>query len=400
MGHPDQEIVTPTVLHIVYDLIRGGSEGQCALTAIHLARRGWSQRVAVFRRRGYFLEEVERHCGRVHEIRIRHLLASGTWKEVRRLAAWLRESDVEIVHAWDMDAAIFGGLAARLAGVPFVTSHRDTGDIYPWYKLLLRYLVDRNAAAVTANCEAARDAIRWKRRVGERIHVIPNIFDVEEFDAQSREIFSRRECIPRGWNAVVVSRLDPEKDVECAVEALGRFYAIPAGRGQRLALSPRVNLLVAGEGPQRSRLMTKAREWAVTEHLVLLGEVHDVPALLKEAQAGVLLPRANEGLSNSIIEYMAARLPVVASDCGGNRELVQHGETGWLVPPRAPGAAYHFLKLLYTNRELARRMGERGRSRLARFHPENVVPLFERLYRSAARPAEGGKREEPALSSG
>ena len=384
MGNPDQEIVRPTVLHIVYDLIRGGSEGQCALTAIHLARRGWRQRVAVFRRRGFFLEEVGRHCGPVHEIRIRHLISAETWKEVRRLAVWLRDSGVEIVHAWDMDAAIFGGLAARIAGIPFVTSHRDTGDIYPWYKLLLRAIVDRLASQVIANCQAAGKAVKWRRWLRRDVEVIPNLFDLDRFDVESQEIFSRVELIPRGWNAVVVSRLDPEKDVVCAVEAVGRFYVYGSRHDAGSRQSEKVHLLVAGDGPERQALKAAAARWAISDKVVFLGDVPDVPALLKHASVGLLLPQRNEGLANAILEYMAAGLPVIATQCGGNPELVEDGVTGWLVPPRSPAAVSYLMTRLQEDADLAVRMGQAARERVRKFLPERVLPRLERLYRSIA----------------
>lgn len=384
MSRPEQQGGRAALLHVVYDLIRGGSEGQCALTALHLARRGWSQRVAVFRRRGFFLEEVERHCGPVHEIRIRHLVASETWKEVRRLAAFLRDTGVGIVHAWDMDAVIFGGLAARIAGIPFVSSHRDTGEIYPWYKQVLRALVDRLASRVIANCQAAAASVRWRRWLHRDVEVVPNLLDLDRFDTESLEIFSRAESVPRGWNAVVVSRLDPEKDIVCAVEAVGRFYVGDGGKAVAPGRGPKVNLVVAGAGPEREALRAAAARWAIGDKVVLLGDVPDVPALLKHARVGLLLPQSNEGLSNAILEYMAAGLPVIATQCGGNSELVEHGVTGWLVPPRSPAAVSHFMARLLEDPDLAARMGQAARGQAEKFRPDIILPRLETLYCSIA----------------
>ena len=82
--------VSPRIAHLVFDLIRGGTEGQCARVAMGLALRGGTHRVAVFHRRGFFLEAVEAACGPVHEVAIRRLVRPATVREVLRLAQWLR----------------------------------------------------------------------------------------------------------------------------------------------------------------------------------------------------------------------------------------------------------------------------------------------------------------------
>lgn len=370
------------VLHIVYNLIRGGSEGQCARVVLELARRGWQQEVAVFRREGFFLEEVERVCGPVYRLPIRSFREGSTWRAVRSLAVHIRESGVGVVHAWDMDAAIFGGLGAMLARVPFFTSHRDTGEIYPWYKLILRAFIDRLASVVTANCHAAAESIRWRKWLKREVVVIPNIFDLSGFDVEAREIFSRQEMVPRGWNAVCVSRLDPEKDIACAIEAVGRHWVTEAGKTEN-EKGTGINLVIAGDGRLRPDLENLAAQWSLNGRVVFLGEITDVPALLKHCMAGLMLPRSNEGLSNAIMEYMAAGLPVIATDCGGNAQLVEHGVNGWLVPPRAPGVVYRYLEHLYRNREAATAMGQSGRKKVQAFVPEKIIPRFEALYREA-----------------
>ena len=150
---------SPRVVHLAFDLIRGGTEGQCARVAMGLAKRGLPHRVAAFHRRGFFLEAVEAACGPVHEVRIRHLVRPSTLVEILRLAQWLRREKADILHAWDADAAIFSQSAARWAGVKLVTSRRDLGQIYPPHKLALMRRADAMAARVVANDEAVKEHI-------------------------------------------------------------------------------------------------------------------------------------------------------------------------------------------------------------------------------------------------
>ena len=122
------------VLHIVYDLIRGGTEGQCARTAMACRKLGHDHRVAVFSRSGYFLPQIEEACGPVYEIEIRRMLSLQTLREVLHLRDFMRTEKFDLIHTWDMDAGIFGALAAHLAGVPYITSRRNLAEVMPAYK--------------------------------------------------------------------------------------------------------------------------------------------------------------------------------------------------------------------------------------------------------------------------
>lgn len=362
----------PKIAHLVYDLIRGGTEGQCARIAMGLARQGLPHRVAVFHRRGFFLEAVEAACGPVRELPIRHLARLATVREVIRFADWLRRERVDILHAWDADAAIFGQFAAAWAGVKFVTSRRDLGQIYPGHKRILMRRADRVAVRVVANAEAVRDHFLSQGWPSEKFEVLPNLLDLEERDRLATLPCSCADRLPPGRRLVVVNRLDPEKNTGLLIEAL------PLVRKQ----IPDAALVVAGEGREMPSLRAKAAALDMAEAVCFLGEVMDIPALLGLCQAGALVPKSNEGLSNTLLEYMAARLPTLATDCGGNRELVRDGETGRLVPRESSAAevAETWISLL-SDCEAAAAMGRRGRELVERHHaPAVVLDGFRRLY--------------------
>lgn len=366
----------PKVVHLVYDLIRGGTEGQCARVAMGLARQGLSHRVAVFHRRGYFVEAVEAACGPVREVAIRHLARPSTVREVACLARWLREEQVDILHAWDADAAIFGQFAAQLAGVKFVASRRDLGQIYPWHKMVLMRRADRAAVRVVANAEAVRTHFIAQRVPAGKIEVLPNLMDLEDLDAQALRPFSQAGRLPPGRRLAVVNRLDPEKNTGLLIEALALVRKT----------IPDAVLVVAGDGREKTALQSKAVALGVRAAVCFLGEITEVPALLRLCEAGALIPNRNEGMSNTILEYMAAGLPVLATDCGGNRELVRNGETGRLVPATASaaGVAEAWISLLRNCADAAQ-MGARSRAYVERRHvPAIVLEKFRRLYGQVA----------------
>ncbi len=362
----------PRVLHLVCNLIRGGTEGQCARVALGLAALGMPNRVGVSRREGYFLDAVEQVCGPVHVMDIHHMIRWHTVQEVRRLAAFMRAERFDLIHAWDADAAIFGALAARWAGVPLITSRRDLGEIYAPRKLRLMEWADRQAVAVVVNARAIGEVVE-KKIPKQRIVLLPNILDVEELDRLAERPFPRADRLGPGRWIVQVARLDPEKDVGTLLRAAALV----------VEQVPEVRVALAGDGVERPKLKALASELGLGDRVVFLGEVNEVPALLRHMEIAVLCPKANEGLSNSILEYQAAALPVVATDCGGNRELVQEGVTGHVVDPGDHAALADRLISLLRDPERARSWGRAARRQVEQVHrPETVCRQFAGLYRS------------------
>lgn len=363
----------PSVLHICWNLIRGGTEGQCARTAMGLRSRGWESRVAVFRREGFFLDQVDEHCGEVFEIGIQKFIRLETWRRIQRLSSWMKKEQFSLVHTWDADAAIFGTLAARRAGIPFITSRRDLGAIYPFHKDLLLRRADRHARAVVVNAGRIKAFVRSEGVPDERIRHIPNILDLDDFDREAAVSNDWKKRLPAGPKVVMVSRLDPEKDTASVLTAFARS-----------ADSCRdAHLVLAGDGVERMRLEQLAEQVGIRGRVVFLGEVEDVPSLLAECDVGILLPKGNEGLSNTILEYLAAGLPVIATDCGGNTELVKQDVNGFIAGVGDAEGAAACLQRLLRDAALRESMGRAGRKRVTEgFAPAQVLPKFEELYRS------------------
>lgn len=359
------------VLHLVWNLIRGGTEGQCARVAMELARRGDTHRVAVFRREGFFLEVVERQCGPVLDVGITSMASWNTLMAIRRMAAWVRRERIDVVHAWDADAAIFGQFIAAWGGAPLITSRRDLGQIYPPHKQWLMRRADRKAAAIVANAQAIVEEFARQGTAREKFTVIGNILDLEETVRLREKEFSRVADLPPGERIVMVARLDPEKDVPTFILA-----------AERVAREvPSASFVVAGDGVEKERLMALAIERGLAKRMVFLGDVREVPAMLRHAAIGVLTPSRNEGLSNTILEYMAAGLPVVATECGGNRELVQPPRGGMIAPAGDHDQlARHLIALLW-HPEQGRAMGEHNHQRIAaEFQPGMIGDRFAGLY--------------------
>jgi glycosyltransferase involved in cell wall biosynthesis len=183
----------------------------------------------------------------------------------------------------------------------------------------------RHATAVAAVSPHSAETLIGTFGVrADRVHVIPNGRDAQAFppasDAQRAAAREDLGLRPEGPVAAYVGALSPEKHVDVAIHAL--------------ATLPDLRLVVAGDGPQRSKLQSLARAIA-PDRVIFLGST-DEPARVLAAADLVVLTSASEGVPGLLIEAGLAGLPAVATDVGFVRDLIRDGETGLLVPPGAP----------------------------------------------------------------
>jgi sugar transferase (PEP-CTERM/EpsH1 system associated) len=288
-----------------------------------------------------------------------------------RLARVLRSLRPDVVHTrnWSgMDAVI----AARLAGIRNVVHGEhgwgveDPEGLNP-KRLRVRRFLDRWVREYTC---VARAMVPWLQdTVGVRRPVtqIYNGIDTERFrpgpeGARSRDEFG----IPADAFVVgVVGRLDPIKDHPTL------FAAFDALRGS----VPSARLLVVGDGPERGRL-----EALAGEGVLFAGDRRDVPELMRAMDVFVL-PSRNEGISNTILEAMATGLPIVATDVGGNPELVLQGRTGTLVSLGDPILLGAALRKYRSNLVHRAREGQLARARACDVFSVGAMVLgYEEVY--------------------
>ena len=176
------------------------------------------------------------------------------------------------------------------------------------------------------------------------------------------------------WLVGTVGRLQTIKDQVLLARAFARAVAIaPAARSQ-------LRLVIAGDGPLRAEVQQTLREGGVEDIAWLAGERNDVPDVLRGFDAFVLPSRA-EGISNTILEAMATALPIIATDVGGNAELLEEGATGRLIPSQDIDTMAHALLDDFANRDAARERGARARTEVERrFSLNGMVAAYGDLY--------------------
>ncbi|HSP79823.1 MAG TPA: glycosyltransferase, partial [Myxococcaceae bacterium] len=211
----------------------------------------------------------------------------------------------------------------------------------------------------------------------ERVSVIPNGLDVGRFDARARAGLEAPLPDTRGAPVVVhVANMNhPVKRQEDLLHAL----ALLRSEGHVL------HAFLVGDGPRRPELERRVERLGMADRVHFLRHRKDVPAVYARADFGVLCSSA-EGLSNAVMEGMAAGRPMVVTAVGGNPELVADGQRGLVVPPRQPSALAGAFRLLLKDRSRGQRMGEAARAFVEReLSLERMVRRHDALYRRVAR---------------
>jgi glycosyltransferase involved in cell wall biosynthesis len=209
------------------------------------------------------------------------------------------------------------------------------------------------------------------------VSVIHNGLDLPRFDARMRE--GLKAPVPETGGAPVVLHVANMNHPVKRQEDLLRALAMVRLKGQVL------HAFLVGDGPRRPELERMTRELGLTDTVHFLGHRADVPAVYARADFGVLCSSA-EGMSNAVMEGMAAGLPMVVTRVGGNPELVADGERGLVVPPLRPQELSEAFLRLLGNRELGRRMGAEARAFVEReLSLERMVRRHDALYRRVAR---------------
>jgi len=209
---------------------------------------------------------------------------------------------------------------------------------------------------------------------GHKIRYIPNGVDLERFrfDPVARSRLREELNLQNKFVWVAVGCFRPQKDYP------NMLYAFAQVVGEK----HQAQLLIAGDGPLRPEMEDLAQKLGITQQVKFLGIRRDVPELLSASDA-YMMSSEWEGMPNVLLEAGAVGLPIVATDVGGNREIVIHGKTGFLVPSKDPAAlAQAMLKLMNLSEEERGRMGEAARQHIEKnFDMERVVDLWESLYR-------------------
>jgi len=360
------------IVQIIPTLDRAGAEKQMVYLACGLKARGIDVHVGVLTRDGPYRQDLESAGIPVTLIGKQRKIDLGALRRLQRLLTELRP---DIVQTWLFAANVYGRLAARRAGVPHLIACERCVDLWKWW---WHFWIDRRLARITdriiVNSSGVRDFYVQHGIPEKKIQVIPNGVTVLQPATVSRATILQELGLPQDARLIgLVGRLWPQKGVRDAIWAADLLKRIRSD----------VHLLIIGDGPEREALIRYRNNIEIQDRVHFLGHRDDVLRLMPHFDALWNTSRY-EGQSNAILEAMALNVPVVASDIPGNRDLVVHQVTGFLVPlgPHLRAGVARFTKKILEDSELACRLGQAAHERvLGEFSVERMVSEYEKTYR-------------------
>jgi L-malate glycosyltransferase len=295
--------------------------------------------------------------------------------QILRLARFLRRGRFDVVHAHDLWSNLFAIPAAWLARVPaIISSRRDLAHL-AWYtprrRKFLRRLQSLSSAVLVNSGQISEQLVHEDGFRPEFIRIIHNGID---FDRFSRLVPERGRVFPELQNSkLIVSTGNMHSDVK------GHPTLIEAARNV-CGKFPQVKFVLIGDGRKRSDFEAKVSVLGLQSNFLFLGSRQNVPEILACCDLAVL-PSQAEGFSNALLEYMAMGLPTVATDVGGNPEVIENGVNGLLVKPNHPAALADAISSLLENPHFASQLGSSGKERVRRhFNFAQLTSNVDALY--------------------
>ena len=294
---------------------------------------------------------------------------------ILRLAWAMKRKKCLLVHFHDAHSAAVGSVAASLAKVPFrIITRRVDFPLKKNYFSRRKYM--KNVDAIIAISEGVKKVLVEGGVNPVNVEVISSGIDFSSFEEDSLALTSK-DYLHREFSFAVDDYL--VGIVAHLADHKGHQYLIQATKILKQQ-APKIKTIIVGEGPLSMELDRQAKELDVEDIIFFLGFRKDIPKILSSLDLFVLSSHL-EGMGSSILDAMASRLPVVATKVGGIPEVVINGETGLLVPPRNPSALARAILMLYSDKTLASRLGQKGYELVHRkFSAEAMADKVVRLY--------------------
>jgi L-malate glycosyltransferase len=368
-GTPEQQpgtakVVSPPVFLMINSLETGGSERQFAALTRSLDLSSFSLHLGCIMEKGAFLEDL----GPVSPFGLGGSLYSAkSFRSRIRLARHLRHHDIAIAHSFDFYTNLVLIPVAKVAGVPVVIgSQRQLGDLLTPRQSWAQTLVFRWCDKVICNSQAAAERLREQGIAEDKLVVIRNGLPPSAFAGTSPAL----PPVPGRLRVGMIARMNHRaKNHQGFLHAAARVAAKFSA----------VEFVLVGDGPFRAELERETQSLGLVNQVRFLGDRRDVPALLASMDVTVL-PSSSESLSNSIIESMAAGVPVVANRVGGNTELIGN-DRGALVTAGDEAGLATAIEWLLRDEGLRKSLGRNARAYAqANFTIEQMRRNHEELY--------------------
>ncbi len=365
----------PKVLHIVEDLKIGGLEKVIASIVLHLNKTKYDAEVYSLVKGGAIADEL---TAKGIPVRVLGLDSYYNPFKVISLARRIRREAFHIIHSHGYFASTFVRLAAFMTHTPVMITHVHSA--YVQFKkrnfMIDRFLSRFTDRIVCVSRAVQRFVVGTEGIAEQKTSVIYNGADVR-FERQTREEITRQR---QQWGieqndivAIIVASLTENKG----------HTTLLAGFQKVSQSMPGLKLFVVGDGPLKEKLRSRSIEYHIDRNVIFTGEQHadGVQKMLQISDIFVLPSLFREGLSIALIEAIGMGLPVVASDVGGNPEIVEDRRNGFLFQPGDTDGLARALETLIRDPDSRTRMGLESRKIYEqRFTLSSMVQQIESLY--------------------
>jgi len=354
----------------------GGTETQAVELALRLDPNRYAVTLGCLQMSGPLLAKLEGSAVSVMEWNMGGGVNSprGLY-QILRLARFLRRGRFDVVHSHDLWSNLLAIPAAWLARVPVIISSRRDLAHLAWYtprrRKFLRYLQSLSTTVLVNSGQIRDQLIHEDRFRPEFIHVVHNGIDPDRFNRLAPD---RDRLFPAIGNCrLIVSTGNMHSDVK------GHPTLIAAARIVCSRFS-QVKFVLIGDGKKRPEFESKVSELGLQRNFLFLGSRQNVSEILACCDIAVL-PSQAEGFSNALLEYMATGLPTIATDVGGNPEVIEDGLNGLLVKPDDPAALANAILSLLESPNFASQLGAAGRERVrSHFDFAQLIFNVDALY--------------------
>lgn len=298
----------------------------------------------------------------------RHLLLQKNPHSFFKLKSIIEKEKVDIVNTHSSVDSWVGSIAAKLARQkPIIIRTRHIST--PINKSVLSYFIYQiiNDAIITTGEAIRQQMIRENGFKEQMIFSFPSAVDLSVFDPDKAVPSLSTSSFSIGMISVLRSWK-------------GHLYLLESVP-DILSVIKDATFYFVGDGPQRSKIEAVIEEKSLGDRVFMLGHRDDVPGIMKSLDVLVHPSYSSEGVAQSILQGLAMRKPVIASDCGAASEVIIDGETGFLIPPKDPVAITQKVVELYRNPTLGTRLGENGRQLVrAKYSLDSMVDGIDELY--------------------
>lgn len=378
MDHVARSTSRPGVLQIVHGFIEGGSERQLVqMCSLLHGSAEFDVHVASLSSGGVLRSLIEQLQVPLVDFPLQSFYGSSMLIQTRRFVSYLKQHQIKIVHSHDFYSNVFGMSAAALAGVRGrIASKRETTGTRTRAQRTVELGAFKLAHAIVANAGAVKEHLIDLGVAESKIEIVYNGLDLTRFaqNGSVRQAVEPLNLSGAGARPLITMVANFEYEVKDHRMLLRAAQRVKAD-------APDAMFVMAGEGELRAQTEKLAIELGLKDSCLFIGRCANVPELLAASDICVLSSQA-EGFSNSILEYMAAGRPVVATKVGGASEAIVEGETGYLVNAGDDRAMSERLIYLLRNPEQRHAMGVKGREIVEqKFSCESRLARTIALYR-------------------